>query len=167
MKLPKFIGWGIISIIIFSCSSPSGSKEKLSNGEFEVTTTGAIEENFSGNATYNLDKFVKYRTQYLHLNLKAGELPLVSDSLSDGYGLFFDIPWDSSGTLELDNRSCIYISKNSFFPYFPYILSYGTINIENQSENLIIGKINIQDTLITPDSGAINITGKFRATVSN
>ena len=166
MHLPiKIIGLLALVTFLVNCSSPSDSeKDELEKGTFEITTSGIIEENLSGDATFSLYEIATYPAPFFRLNLKAGDIPFVPDSLSDGYGLFADIPWDSTQPLKLtDDTYSVYISRSSFFPYFPHPLSSGTIYVDRQSGNLISGQININDTLAYPDSGAINITGEFRA----
>ncbi|MDZ7659642.1 hypothetical protein [Fodinibius sp.] len=168
MKFPtKVIRLLLLVTILSNCSSPSESEtNELEHGKFELSTSGVFEDNLSGSATYTLDETTYYRDyQYLHLNLKAGKVPFVPDSFSEGYGIFFDVPWDSSGNIELDglNSHCLFISPSSFFPFTPYVLSSGTITIEDYSQGIISGKISITDTLTPPDSGLIKITGRFNA----
>lgn len=166
MKFPtKLIGLLLFVAILSNCSSPSDSENnELKQGKFELTTSGIFEDNLSGDATFNLYENELYPKQFFQLNLKAGEIPFVPDSLSDGHGLFVDLEWDSSKTLKLtDNTFSVYITRSSYFPYFPHPLSSGNIYIESQSKDLITGEINITDTLAYPDSGAINITGRFSA----
>lgn len=166
MHLPtRIIGLLILVTILVNCSSPSDSeRDELEEGTFEITTSGIIEENISGEATFSLYEIATHPEPFLRLNLKAGDIPFVPDSLSDGYGLFVDIPWDSTQLLTLtDDTYSVYISRSSFFPYFPHPLSSGTISVDRQAENLISGQINITDTLAYPDSGAIIITGKYSA----
>ena len=155
----------IFTFFLLGCSSPSDSKKKeLNAGNFELGTTGVFEDNLSGSATYTLEGTTYYRDyQYLHLDLKAGKVPFVPDSFSEGYGIFFDVAWDSSGTIEIDglNSTCLFISPSSFFPFTPYVLSSGTITIENHSQGILSGKINIADTLTPPDSGLIKLLVDF------
>lgn len=166
MHLPiKIIGLLVLVSILVNCSSPSDSeRDEVEEGTFEITTSGIIEENISGDATFSLYEIATFPTPFFRLSLKAGDVPFVPDSLSDGYGLFVDIPWDSTQLLKLsDDTYSVYISRSSFFPYFPHPLSSGTISVDRQSGNLISGQINITDTLAYPDSGAINITGEYSA----
>ena len=156
----------LLAAVVVHCSSPSDSNnDELSLGEFNSQTTGVIEDNFSGDATFTMRTVGLDEQQYLQLDLKAGQVPFVPDDLPNIYGIFISVPWNSNGTLTLENSNSgsLYISPNSFFPYFPYILSSGKIIITGQSADLLTGEIHISETFATPDSGLVEITGSFKA----
>jgi hypothetical protein len=156
----------LLAAVVVHCSSPSDSNnDELSPGEFNSQATGVFEDKFSGNATFTMETVGLDENKFLKLDLEAGKIPFISDDLSNTYGIFLYVPWNSNGTLRIedsDNYS-LYVSPNSFFPYYPFILSSGIITIESHSADQITGEINISDTFSAPDSGSIEITGTFKA----
>jgi hypothetical protein len=157
----------IILGFLTNCSSPSGSNsqdDELKAGTFEAQTTGAVENSFSGEASFLIDS-LSY-AQHLYLSLNAGKIPDIPDSLFiSNYGIFLQVPLisDSTGILTPENSFLVghYIVPNQNLESM-YIV-FGSVILKEQKPDLLSGEIKLSGSSAFPDSGEVEITGKFHA----
>ena len=151
--------------MLISCSSSTNSGDNnLDVGTFEAKTTGAIENEFNGEAKFTFNTLNDSLKQF-RLSLTAGRTPASDDSVfTSNYGLLLVAPKNSSNTLSLDNSdsNSLYVVPNSFEIMF---IRSGTITIEEQSTNLITGTIEVSN--IPSGSGRVLVQGTFKAQKSN
>ncbi|MDZ7659485.1 hypothetical protein [Fodinibius sp.] len=126
----------IVVILLISCSSSSTSGDsKLDPGTFVAKTTGAIENEFDGEAKFTFQTLNDSLKQF-RLSLTGGKRTSSADSsFASNYGLLLVTPMTSSNTLYLDNSdsNSLYVVPNSLEIMF---IRYGSISY-SQSKVLI------------------------------